>query len=56
MCTSSASELRSVFAAVDTDGSGTITYLELLEGLRSIGAAMPEEDIRNYMDKVRRWA
>ena len=55
MCTSSASELRGVFAAVDTDGSGTISYSELLEGLRSIGAAVPEEDIRNYMDKVQRY-
>jgi calcium-dependent protein kinase len=42
--------LRELFAAMDTDGSGTITLDELRQGLASRGAALPEGELAALMD------
>jgi calcium-dependent protein kinase len=42
--------LRELFAAMDTDSSGTITLDELRQGLASRGAALPEGELAALMD------
>jgi calcium-dependent protein kinase len=41
--------LRAMFAAMDKDGSGTVTADELAEGLKAKGALIPEADLARIM-------
>ncbi|XP_039779800.1 calcium-dependent protein kinase 6-like [Panicum virgatum] len=42
--------LKEMFKAMDTDGSGAITFEELKEGLRRHGSNLRESEIRDLMD------
>ncbi|XP_006649209.2 calcium-dependent protein kinase 6 [Oryza brachyantha] len=42
--------LKEMFKAMDTDGSGAITFDELKEGLRRYGSNLREAEIRDLMD------
>jgi calcium-dependent protein kinase len=42
--------LKEMFKAMDTDGSGAITFDELKEGLRRHGSNLRESEIRDLMD------
>ncbi|XP_062221331.1 calcium-dependent protein kinase 6-like [Phragmites australis] len=42
--------LKEMFKAMDTDGSGAITFEELKEGLRKYGSNLNEAEIRHLMD------
>lgn len=41
-----------MFANMDTDKSGTITYEELKTGLARIGSRLSETEVRQLMDAV----
>lgn len=45
--------LKQMFDNMDTDGSGTITYEELKEGLSRLGSKLTEAEIQQLMDAVR---
>ncbi|KAK7310524.1 hypothetical protein RJT34_08078 [Clitoria ternatea] len=40
------------FKMIDTDNSGTITFEELKEGLRSVGSNLMESEIKSLMEAV----
>lgn len=42
-----------MFANMDTDKSGTITYEELKTGLARLGSKLTEAEVRQLMDAVR---
>ncbi|XP_044480242.1 calcium-dependent protein kinase 29-like [Mangifera indica] len=42
--------LREMFNNMDTDGSGTITFEELKDGLRRLGSKLSETEIKQLMD------
>jgi calcium-dependent protein kinase len=42
--------LKEMFKMMDTDGSGSISFEELKEGLRKVGSNLMEEDVRQLMD------
>lgn len=42
--------LKELFKMIDTDGSGTITFEELKEGLKRVGSDLMEPEIRALMD------
>ncbi|XP_024357118.1 calcium-dependent protein kinase 26 isoform X2 [Physcomitrium patens] len=42
--------LRNIFKIMDVDGSGTITFEELKQGLQKVGSNMREADVRDLMD------
>lgn len=44
--------LKELFKAMDVDGSGSITYEELRNGLRKAGANMPEAQIQQLLQAV----
>lgn len=44
--------LKELFKMIDTDGSGTITFEELKEGLKRVGSDLMEPEIRALMDAV----
>lgn len=41
-----------MFANMDTDNSGTITYDELKEGLARIGSKLTEAEVKQLMEAV----
>jgi len=41
-----------MFANIDTDNSGTITYEELKEGLAKLGSKLTEAEVKQLMDAV----
>lgn len=45
--------LKETFNNIDTDGSGTITYEELRDGLSRLGSKLTEAEIKQLMDAVR---
>jgi Ca2+-binding EF-hand superfamily protein len=45
--------LKELFKMIDTDGSGTITFDELKEGLKRVGSELTEHEIQALMDAVR---
>ncbi|ERN08574.1 hypothetical protein AMTRI_Chr11g155370 [Amborella trichopoda] len=42
--------LKELFKMIDTDGSGTITFEELKEGLKRVGSELMESEIKALMD------
>ncbi|XP_027363369.1 calcium-dependent protein kinase 4 isoform X2 [Abrus precatorius] len=42
--------LKELFKMIDTDNSGTITYEELKEALKSVGSNLMESEIKSLMD------
>lgn len=42
-----------MFANIDTDNSGSITYEELKEGLAKLGSKLTETEVKQLMDAVR---
>jgi len=46
--------LKELFKVIDTDNSGTITFEELKEGLRSMGSNLVESEIKSLMEAVGR--
>lgn len=42
--------LKQMFANMDTDGSGTITYDELREGLARLGSKLTESEVKQLME------
>lgn len=44
--------LRQLFKMIDTDGSGTITFEELQQGLKRVGSELTESDIQALMHAV----
>lgn len=44
--------LKEMFAAMDTDNSGAITFDELKAGLRKYGSTLKDTEIRDLMDAV----
>jgi calcium-dependent protein kinase len=42
--------LKAMFANIDTDNSGTITYEELKEGLAKLGSRLTEAEVKQLMD------
>lgn len=44
--------LKSMFANMDTDKSGTITYEELKSGLARLGSKLSEVEVQQLMDAV----
>jgi len=44
--------LKAMFANIDTDNSGTITYEELKEGLAKLGSRLTEAEVKQLMDAV----
>ena len=42
-----------MFANMDTDKSGTITYEELKTGLARLGSKLTEAEVKQLMDAVR---
>lgn len=45
--------LKSMFANIDTDNSGTITYDELKAGLARLGSKLTEAEVKQLMEAVR---
>lgn len=45
--------LKEMFAAMDTDNSGAITFDELKAGLRKYGSTLKDTEIQDLMDAVR---
>lgn len=41
-----------MFALMDTDGDGKVTYQELKAGLRKVGSQLAEPEIKLLMDVV----
>jgi len=46
--------LKELFKMIDTDNSGTITFEELKEGLKSVGSNLMESEIKSLMEAVSR--
>lgn len=44
--------LKTMFANMDTDKSGTITYEELRTGLARLGSKLSETEVKQLMDAV----
>ena len=44
--------LKQMFANMDTDGSGSITYDELKEGLAQLGSKLTETEVKALMEAV----
>lgn len=44
--------LKTMFANMDTDKSGTITYEELKMGLARLGSKLSETEVKQLMDAV----
>lgn len=44
--------LKTMFANMDTDKSGTITYEELKTGLARLGSKLSETEVKQLMDAV----
>lgn len=44
--------LKTMFANMDTDKSGTITYEELKTGLARLGSKLTETEVKQLMDAV----
>ena len=44
--------LKAMFANMDTDNSGTITYEELKTGLARIGSQLTEAEVKQLMEAV----
>jgi calcium-dependent protein kinase len=44
--------LKAMFANMDTDSSGTITYEELKTGLARIGSRLSEAEVKQLMEAV----
>lgn len=42
--------LKEMFKSIDKDGSGSITFEELKEGLKQHGSTMPEDQVRQLME------
>ncbi|CAI5528938.1 unnamed protein product [Closterium sp. Naga37s-1] len=42
--------LKEMFKSIDEDGSGSITFEELKEGLKKMGSNMPEDQVRQLME------
>ena len=45
--------LKQMFANIDTDKSGTITYDELKTGLARLGSKLTEAEVQQLMEAVR---
>lgn len=45
--------LKQMFANMDTDKSGTITYDELKKGLAGLGSKLSESEVKQLMEAVR---
>lgn len=46
--------LKEMFMMIDVDNSGSITFDELKEGLRKLGSALMDTEIRALMEAVSR--
>ena len=46
--------MKQMFANIDTDGSGTITYEELKDGLTRLGSKLTEAEVQALYEAVRR--
>lgn len=44
--------LKTMFANIDTDKSGTITYEELKTGLTRLGSKLSETEVKQLMEAV----
>ena len=44
-----------MFANIDTDNSGTITYDELKTGLARLGSKLTETEVKQLMEAVRQY-
>jgi calcium-dependent protein kinase len=44
-----------MFANMDTDKSGTITYDELKSGLEKLGSRLTETEVKQLLEDVRRF-
>lgn len=44
--------LKAMFANMDTDNSGTITYEELKSGLARLGSKLSEAEVKQLMEAV----
>ena len=44
--------MKAMFANIDTDNSGTITYEKLKEGLAKLGSKLTEVEVKQLMDAV----
>ena len=47
--------LKTMFANMDTDKSGTITYNELKSGLEKLGSRLTETEVKQLLEDVRRF-
>ena len=47
--------LKTMFANMDTDKSGTITYDELKSGLEKLGSRLTETEVKQLLEDVRRF-
>lgn len=47
--------LKTMFANMDTDKSGTITYEELKTGLEKLGSRLTETEVKQLLEDVRRF-
>lgn len=45
--------LKTMFANMDTDKSGTITYEELKSGLEKLGSKLTETEVKQLLEDVR---
>ena len=45
--------LKEMFKMIDVDNSGSITFDELKDGLRKLGSALMDTEIRALMEAVR---
>lgn len=45
--------LKTMFANMDTDKSGTITYDELKNGLEKLGSRLTETEVKQILEDVR---
>ena len=48
--------IRDMFALMDTDKDGKVTYEELRAGLRKVGSQLAEPEIKMLMEVVRFYA
>lgn len=46
--------LKEMFKSMDTDNSGTITLEELKQGLKKLGTNMPDDQVRELYNAVRK--